>query len=56
MFRRRERVRLVNGRILLTDDEPEIHGLLAPLLQREGLIVVCANRKQEAISLVGRQN
>ncbi|MCG0238653.1 MAG: response regulator transcription factor [Firmicutes bacterium] len=41
----------MEGRILLADDEPEIHELLTPLLTREGLTVVHAYDGPETIRL-----
>jgi len=39
----------MEGRILLADDEPDIHELLTPLLQREGFAVAHAYTGTEAI-------
>lgn len=45
----------MDGKVLLADDEPEIHDLLTPVLQREGLAVVRAYTGLDAVEQARRE-
>ncbi len=45
----------MTGKVLLADDEHEMHALLSPVLQREGLSLIHAYTGPEAIDLARRE-
>ncbi len=46
----------MDGRILLADDEPVVHELLTPLLEREGLTVLHAYAGDVAVEMARRES